>query len=110
MSHTLHSLKVFSIKASLHLPFDHRLYVQNLTLQEFVNATVPYSAQTTFPYSFTVSKFLQPGSFDLAGSILYEVNEQLFQTVFYSSIFNRSWTCFAGSSQDMGLWTITMFF
>jgi len=79
------SLKVLSIKASLHLPFDHRLFVQNLTLQEFINATVPPSAQATFPYSFTVSKFLQPGSFDLAGSILYEVDEQIFQTVFYNS-------------------------
>jgi len=78
------SLKVLSIKASLHLPFDHRLFVQNLTLQEFINATVPPSAQATFPYSFTVNKFLQPGSFDLAGSILYEVDEQLFQTVFYN--------------------------
>ncbi|KAH9307562.1 hypothetical protein KI387_035473, partial [Taxus chinensis] len=77
-------LKVHSIKASLHWPFDHKLFVQNLTVQEFANDTVPSSAQATFPYSFAVNKFLQPGSFDLVGSISYEVDEQLFQTVFYN--------------------------
>eukprot|EP01018_Ginkgo_biloba_P013463 Gb_35947 [translate_table: standard] len=78
------SLKVLSIKASLHLPFDHRLLVQNLTVQEFVNATVPHSAQATFPYSFEVNKYLQPGEFSLVGSMFYEVDEQLYQTVFYN--------------------------
>ncbi|XP_057845245.2 translocon-associated protein subunit alpha [Cryptomeria japonica] len=77
-------LKVHSIKASIHWPFDHKLFVQNLTVKEFQNDTVPQSAQATFLYSFVVSKFLQPGSFDLVGSISYEVDEQLFQTVFYN--------------------------
>uniref|UniRef100_A0A0C9S5W1 Translocon-associated protein subunit alpha n=1 Tax=Wollemia nobilis TaxID=56998 RepID=A0A0C9S5W1_9CONI len=77
-------LKVHSIKSSLHLPFDHRIIVQNLTVQEFINATVPHSAQATFVYSFTVSKYLQPGSFDLVGSISYELDEQLFETVFHN--------------------------
>uniref|UniRef100_A0A0C9RPM0 Translocon-associated protein subunit alpha n=1 Tax=Wollemia nobilis TaxID=56998 RepID=A0A0C9RPM0_9CONI len=78
------SLKVHSIKASLHLPYYHGLLVQNLTVQEFVNATVPHSAQATFPYSFTVNKYLQPGEFTLVGSMFYEVDEQLYQAVFYN--------------------------
>eukprot|EP00252_Welwitschia_mirabilis_P011157 TRINITY_DN2508_c0_g1_i1.p1 TRINITY_DN2508_c0_g1~~TRINITY_DN2508_c0_g1_i1.p1 ORF type:complete len:298 (-),score=53.41 TRINITY_DN2508_c0_g1_i1:308-1096(-) len=77
-------LMVHSIRASLHLPFDHKYLVQNLTVQEFVNATVPPSVQATFPYSFTVNKYLQPGLFSLVGSVWYEVDEQLHQSVFYN--------------------------
>ncbi|KAG1354083.1 translocon-associated protein subunit alpha [Cocos nucifera] len=78
------TLKVMAIRASLHLPFDHRMFVQNLTVQEFYNASVPVSAQATFPYIFAVSKFLQPGLFDLVGTIVYEIDQQLHQSVFYN--------------------------
>ncbi|KAF9619175.1 hypothetical protein IFM89_005729 [Coptis chinensis] len=78
------TVNVIAIKASLHLPFDHRLLVQNLTVQEFNNATVPLSAQATFPYIFGVSKFLQPGTFDLVGTIIYEIDQTPHQSVFYN--------------------------
>ncbi|XP_073111552.1 translocon-associated protein subunit alpha-like isoform X4 [Elaeis guineensis] len=76
-----------AIRASLHLPFDHHMFVQNLTVQEFYNASVPVSAQATFPYIFAVSKFLQPGPFDLVGTIVYEIDQQPHQSVFYNGFF-----------------------
>ncbi|KMT01452.1 hypothetical protein BVRB_9g214590 [Beta vulgaris subsp. vulgaris] len=78
------SINVVAIQASVHLPFDHRMLVQNLTAQVFNNATVPPSAQATFPYIFAVSKYLQPGTFDLVGSIVYEVDKTPFQSTFYN--------------------------
>ncbi|URE14911.1 translocon-associated protein [Musa troglodytarum] len=80
----LHNKEVVALRASLHLPFDHRMFVQNLTLQEFYNASVPVSAQATFPYVFAVSKYLQPGSFDLVGTIVYEIDQQPYQSIFYN--------------------------
>ncbi|KAK1304159.1 Translocon-associated protein subunit alpha [Acorus calamus] len=77
-------LNVIALRATLHLPFDHRYLVQNLTVQEFYNASVPLSAQATFPYIFAVSKFLQPGTFDLVGTIVYEIDQQPYQNVFYN--------------------------
>ncbi|KAK9286444.1 hypothetical protein L1049_014841 [Liquidambar formosana] len=78
------SLNVIAIKASVHLPFDHNLLVQNLTAQAFNNASVPASAQATFPYIFAVSKFLQPGTFDLVGTIVYEIDQHPYQSTFYN--------------------------
>lgn len=78
------SITVHSIKASVHLPFDHRLLVQNLTVQVFNNATVPPSAQATFPYVFAVSKYLQPGTFDLVGTIIYEIDQHPYQNTFFN--------------------------
>ncbi|KAJ4967065.1 hypothetical protein NE237_018914 [Protea cynaroides] len=78
------SLNVVAIRASVHLPFDHHMLVQNLTGQIFNNGTVPPSAQATFPYSFAVSKFLQPGAFDLVGTIIYEIDQQPYQSTFYN--------------------------
>ncbi|CAJ2654766.1 unnamed protein product [Trifolium pratense] len=78
------SLNVVAIKASIHLPVDHRLLVQNLTAQIFNNGSVPASAQATFPYIFAVSKFLQPGSFDLVGTIIYEIDEHPYQSTFFN--------------------------
>ncbi|OAY84020.1 Translocon-associated protein subunit alpha [Ananas comosus] len=52
------TLKVVAIHASVHLPFDHHMFVQNLTVQ--------------------------PGSFDLVGSIVYEIDQHPYQTVFYN--------------------------
>ncbi|CAN0910122.1 Translocon-associated protein subunit alpha [Linum grandiflorum] len=78
------SINVIAIKASVHLPFDHRLLVQNLTAQAFNNATVPASAQATYPYIFAVSKFLQAGTFDLVGTIIYEIDQQPYQSTFYN--------------------------
>ncbi|KAK4785597.1 hypothetical protein SAY86_002286 [Trapa natans] len=77
-------LNVIGIRASVHLPYDHKLLVQNLTGQGFNNATVPPSAQSSFPYIFAVSKYLQPGNFDLVGTIFYEIDQQPYQTVFYN--------------------------
>ncbi|KAK8956398.1 Translocon-associated protein subunit alpha [Platanthera guangdongensis] len=77
-------LNVIVIRATLHLPYDHLMLVQNLTIQEFYNTSVPLFAQATFPYIFSVSKYLQPGSFDLVGTIVYEIDQQLYQSVFYN--------------------------
>ncbi|KAL5053858.1 hypothetical protein RYX36_034540 [Vicia faba] len=54
------SLNAVSIKASVHLPFDHQLLVQNLTLQ--------------------------PGPFDLVGTIIYEIYQHPYQNIFYNGI------------------------
>ncbi|CAM8945148.1 unnamed protein product [Rhodiola kirilowii] len=78
------TLNVIAIKASVHLPYDHRLLVQNLTAQGFNNATVPISAQATFPYIFAVSKYLQAGTFDLVGTIIYEIDQSPYQSTFYN--------------------------
>ncbi|XP_050234201.1 translocon-associated protein subunit alpha [Mercurialis annua] len=79
------SINIIAVKASIHLPFDHRLLVQNLTVQAFNNATVPTSAQATFPYIFAVNKFLQPGTFDLVGTIIYEIDQHPYQSTFYNA-------------------------
>ncbi|WRX15186.1 Translocon-associated protein (TRAP) [Theobroma cacao] len=78
------TVNVIAIKASVHLPFDHHLLVQNLTVQAFNNATVPASAQATFPYIFAVSKYLQPGTFDLVGTIVYDIDQHPYQSTFYN--------------------------
>ncbi|KAL8142505.1 hypothetical protein V2J09_015537 [Rumex salicifolius] len=78
------SLNVVAIRASIHIPYDHRMLVQNLTAQMFNKATVPSSAQATFPYILSVSKFLQPASFDLVGTIIYEIDQQPYQSTFYN--------------------------
>ncbi|KAF3653868.1 putative proline-rich protein 4-like isoform X1 [Capsicum annuum] len=104
-------LNIIAIQASVHLPFDHRYLVQNLSVQfywykslnvsqfytepvvtnpledkgkAFNNATVPPSVQATFPYVFAISKFMQPGSFDLVGTIIYEIDQNAYQNVFYN--------------------------
>ncbi|XVE48909.1 hypothetical protein DITRI_Ditri01bG0039600 [Diplodiscus trichospermus] len=77
-------VNVIAIKASVHLPFDHRMLVQNLTAQAFNNATVPPSTQATFPYIFAVSKYLQPGTFDLVGTIIYDIDQHPYQSTFYN--------------------------
>ncbi|GAV77441.1 TRAP_alpha domain-containing protein, partial [Cephalotus follicularis] len=78
------SVNVIAIKASVHLPFDHKMLVQNLTAQAFNNATLPASAQATFPYIFAVSKYLQPGTFDLVGTVIYEIDQHPYQSTFYN--------------------------
>ncbi|CAK7329549.1 unnamed protein product [Dovyalis caffra] len=77
-------ITVIGIRATVHLPIDHKLLVQNLSAQGFNNATVPSSAQATFPYIFGVSKYLQPGSFDLVGTIIYEIDQHPYQSTFYN--------------------------
>ncbi|CAM6123942.1 unnamed protein product [Calypogeia fissa] len=77
-------LKVTSIRASINLPYDHRIFVQNFTAQEFVNSTVPPGIQASFPYSFTISKYLQPGGFSLVASIYYDIDNQAHRTTFYN--------------------------
>ncbi|CAA0816783.1 Translocon-associated protein (TRAP)- alpha subunit [Striga hermonthica] len=78
------TINIIAIQASVHLPFDHRYLLQNLSAQAFNNATVPSSAQATFPYIFGVSKFLQPGSYDLVGTIVYEIDQNPYQSTFYN--------------------------
>ncbi|KAI5436731.1 hypothetical protein KIW84_023011 [Lathyrus oleraceus] len=92
------SLNVVAIKASVHLPFDRQLLVQNLAVQVFNNGSVPSSAQDSFPYIFSVSKFLQPGPFDLVGTIVYEMDQHPYQNTFYngtievvSLVFYSAW-------------------
>ncbi|XP_022763098.1 translocon-associated protein subunit alpha-like [Durio zibethinus] len=77
-------VNVIAVKASVHLPFDHRMLVQNLTAQAFNNASVPPSTQATFPYIFAVSKYLQPGTFDLVGTIIYDIDQHPYQSTFYN--------------------------
>ncbi|KAG6588995.1 translocon-associated protein subunit alpha-like [Cucurbita moschata] len=78
------SLNIIAIKASVHYTFDHRVLIQNLTGQVFHNATVPPSTQASYPYAFAVSKFLQPGNFDLVGTIYYEIDQNAYQSIFYN--------------------------
>ncbi|KAJ9550612.1 hypothetical protein OSB04_014657 [Centaurea solstitialis] len=80
------NVKVIAVQASVHLPYDHRMLVQNLSTQAFNNASVPTSVQATFPYIFAVSKFLQPGTFDLVGTIVYEIDQLPIETVFLVSL------------------------
>ncbi|VFQ78387.1 unnamed protein product [Cuscuta campestris] len=78
------ALNVIAIQATLHLPYDHSYIVQNLSTQGFNNATVRPFAQAAFPYLFGVSKFLQPGTFDLVSSTVYEVDQLTYQSTFYN--------------------------
>ncbi|CAH2061637.1 unnamed protein product, partial [Thlaspi arvense] len=78
------SLGVMGIRASVHLPYDHKLLVQNLTMLRFNNASIPTSLQATFSYIFAVSQYLQPGAFDLVGYIIYDVEGKAYQSVFYN--------------------------
>jgi len=78
------TLNVVAVHSTLHLPYDHKMYGQNLTVQSFYNASVPVSVQATFPYTFAVSKFLQPGAYDLVGYIVYEIDQHHYQNVFYN--------------------------
>ncbi|KAK5842265.1 hypothetical protein PVK06_004601 [Gossypium arboreum] len=77
-------LNIIAIQASVHLPFDHRMLVQNLTAQTFNKASVSPSVQATFPYMFAVSRYLQPGTFDLVGTIVYEIHQKPYQNTFYN--------------------------
>ncbi|PIN12742.1 Translocon-associated complex TRAP, alpha subunit [Handroanthus impetiginosus] len=78
------SINFIAIQGSVHLPFDHRYLLQNLSAQAFNNASVPPSAQATFPYIFGVSKFLQSGAYDLVGTIVYEIDQHPYQSTFYN--------------------------
>nr|XP_016456301.1 PREDICTED: translocon-associated protein subunit alpha-like [Nicotiana tabacum] len=83
-------LNIIAIQASVHLPVDHRYLVQNLSAQAFNNATVHPSAQATFPYIFAVSKFLQPGNYDLVGTIIYEIDQNPYQSTFHNGTIEVS--------------------
>ncbi|KAD4982053.1 hypothetical protein E3N88_18724 [Mikania micrantha] len=78
------AVTVLAVHASVHLPFDHHMLVQNLSAQVFNNASVPPSVQAAFPYIFAVSKFLQAGTFDLVGTIVYEIDQLPYQNTFYN--------------------------
>ncbi|KAH1122392.1 hypothetical protein J1N35_005552 [Gossypium stocksii] len=77
-------LNIIAIQASVHVPFDHRMLVQNLTAQAFNKASVSPSVQATFPYMFAVRGYLQPGTFDLVGTIVYEIDQKPYQNTFYN--------------------------
>jgi len=78
------SVSVIAIRASVHYPYDHRMVIQNLTAQGYNNASVSPSAQAAFPYIFGVSKFMQSGTFDLVGTIIYEIDQYPYQSTFYN--------------------------
>ncbi|KAL0454121.1 UNVERIFIED_CONTAM: Translocon-associated protein subunit alpha [Sesamum latifolium] len=77
------SINVIAIQASVHLPFDHRYLIQNLSAQAFRNASVPPSAQATFPYIFCRKQVLT-GEFDLVGTIVYEIDQNPYQSTFFN--------------------------
>ncbi|KAL5209408.1 hypothetical protein ABZP36_005031 [Zizania latifolia] len=77
------TLIVVAIHSTLHLRFDHKMYDQNLIVQNFFNASVPVSVQATFPYTFVVSKFLQVCQ--ITNLIyIYEIDQHPNQNVFYN--------------------------
>lgn len=78
------TINIVTIQAAVHLPYDHRYLVQNLSSQVFNNSSVPPASQATFPYVFAVSKFLQPGAIDLVGKIFYEIDQNIYQNTFYN--------------------------
>ncbi|KAK6136682.1 hypothetical protein DH2020_029589 [Rehmannia glutinosa] len=78
------NINVIAIQASVHLPFNYHYLLQNLSAQAFNNASVPPSVQATFPYIFAVSKFLQSGAYDLVGTIVYEIDQNPYQSTFYN--------------------------
>lgn len=78
------SINVIAIQASVHLPYDHRYLIQNLSAQAFNNGSVAPSVQAAFPYIFAVSKFLQSGAYDLVGTIVYEIDQHPYQSTFYN--------------------------
>ncbi|XP_059647514.1 translocon-associated protein subunit alpha-like [Cornus florida] len=84
------SVNVIAIKASVNYPFDHRMLIQNLSSQAFNNASVPPSGQAAFPYIFSVSKFLQAGTFDLVGTIFYDIDQNPYQSTFYNGTIEVS--------------------
>ncbi|KAF5951609.1 hypothetical protein HYC85_009553 [Camellia sinensis] len=65
-------VNVIAIKASVHLPFDHSPFGSKSYCTGFC------------PYIFAVSKFLQPGTFDLVGTIVYEIDQNPYQSTFYN--------------------------
>ncbi|KAK4754787.1 hypothetical protein SAY87_008544 [Trapa incisa] len=69
------SLNIIGIRASVHLPYDHSLLVQNLTGQGFNNASVPASAQGFFPLHLYCQQ---------VPTVFYEIDQQPYQTVFYN--------------------------
>ncbi|KAJ0260551.1 Translocon-associated protein subunit alpha [Hirschfeldia incana] len=75
---------VMGIRASVHLPYDHKLLVQNLTMLSVNNASILTSVQATYSYVFAVSQYLQPGAFDLVGYVIYDVEGKAYQNVFYN--------------------------
>ncbi|CAM8907131.1 unnamed protein product [Rhodiola kirilowii] len=77
-------VNIIAIKSSIHLPYDHHYLVQNLTVQTFNNATVPATVMATYPYVFAVSKYLQPGAFDLVATVIYEIDQTPYQSTFYN--------------------------
>ncbi|KAA8546076.1 hypothetical protein F0562_020472 [Nyssa sinensis] len=100
------SVIVIAIKASVHLPYNHQLLVQNLSAQVFNNASIPPSAQATFPYIFAVSKFLQPGTFDLVGTVVYEIDQNPYQSTFYNGTIEVSEAGGLFSSESIFLFSL----
>ncbi|KAG0595551.1 hypothetical protein M758_UG176300 [Ceratodon purpureus] len=77
------SLMVAYTRATLHLLHDHRLIVQNFTVQESSTVVSP-SGKGTFNYLFSINKFLQPGIYDLVGHVVYEMDGKVYRNVFHN--------------------------
>ncbi|KAL9258074.1 Translocon-associated protein subunit alpha-like protein [Drosera capensis] len=74
-----------SIRSSTFTSISSRLFLLgDFQYKVFNNASVPPSAQATFPYTFAVSKYLQAGTFDLVGTIVYEIDQQPYQSTFFN--------------------------
>jgi translocon-associated protein subunit alpha len=76
-------LNVAYVRATLHLLHDHRLIVQNFTVKEGGPA-VSSGSKASINYLFSINKFLQPGSYDLVGHVVYEVEGKPHRSVFHN--------------------------
>ncbi|XP_024376631.2 translocon-associated protein subunit alpha isoform X2 [Physcomitrium patens] len=76
-------LKVIYTRASIHLPHDHRLIVQNFTVQEGTTI-VTTGSKGSYSYSFSSNKLLQAGIYDLVGYVVYEIDGGLYKNVFHN--------------------------
>ncbi|KAG0572976.1 hypothetical protein KC19_VG138200, partial [Ceratodon purpureus] len=76
-------LKVLYTRATLQLLHDHRLIVQNFTVQDGSTVVSPRGKET-FNYLFSIKKFLQPGSYDLVGHVVYEMDGKVYRNVFHN--------------------------
>ncbi|XP_024398118.1 translocon-associated protein subunit alpha [Physcomitrium patens] len=77
-------MQVQYVRASLHLPHDHRVIIQNFTVQEY-SSSIPQGNKATFSYWFGVVKFLQPGNYDFVGKFIYELDNKAYTHVFFNS-------------------------
>ncbi|KAL8248388.1 hypothetical protein R6Q59_005256 [Mikania micrantha] len=79
------SVNVLAVHASVHLPFDHRMLVQNLSVVQVRKINLWPNDYLNYKTANAFSLLLQPGTFDLVGTITYEIDQQPYQNTFYNS-------------------------